>query len=56
MHALKIANFLNFQRKFPFFFKKSSIKKINYTIFFFTHQKKTKQLLVKKILFIPDIA
>ncbi len=32
------------------------MKKINYTIFFYAPEKKTKQLLVKKILFIPDIA
>ncbi len=55
MHALKIANFLNFQRKFPFFKKIINEKNKLYYIFF-THQKKTKQLLVKKILFIPDIA
>jgi len=48
--------FLKFSAKISVFLKKSSIKKINYTIFFYASEKKTKQLLVKKILFIPDIA
>jgi len=48
--------FLKFSAKISVFFKKIINKKNKLYYIFLRIRKKTKQLLVKKILFIPDIA